>query len=120
MITGGANQLNPGRVEVPPGLLTVTPPVAPVPTTACMLVDELTVNDKALTPPIVTPVAPDKDVPVIFKMVPWVPCIGVNAVTVGRLIYPGNVAVPPGVVTLTLPDGPDGATAVMVVADTTL
>ena len=73
VITGGANHVKPGSVELPPGLVTVTPPVAPLPTMAWILVDELTVNEIALTPPTVTPVAPEKEVPVIFKMVPCVP-----------------------------------------------
>ncbi|MBK6829210.1 MAG: hypothetical protein IPG86_21420 [Chitinophagaceae bacterium] len=53
VITGGANHVKPGSVELPPGLVTDYTPVAP-PTMAWILVDELTVNEIALTPPTVT------------------------------------------------------------------
>ena len=45
------------------------------------------------------------------------------AVTTGGVVSnvkPASVAVPPGVVTLTLPEVPDATTAVMLVAETTL
>ena len=58
-------KVNPARVAVPPGVVTLTFPDAPVPTTAVMLVAELTVNDVAAVPPKLTAVAPVKFVPVI-------------------------------------------------------
>ena len=120
VITGVANQVKPGREEDPPGFVTITFPVPPLPTIALILVDELTMNDNTFIPPTVTPVVPVKEVPVIFKIVPSVPCIGVNDITVGKEIKPVIVAVPPGVVTVTAPDVPDGTTALIVVGDTTM
>ena len=120
MIVGGGNQVKPASEELPPGFVTVTLPVAPFPTIAVMLVEELTVNERAFIPPILTPVAPVKDVPEIFSTVPKVPFSGVKEVTVGNEMYPVNEPVPPTVVTLTDPDPPDGVMAVIVVGDTTI
>jgi hypothetical protein len=70
VITGGANHVNPASVEVPPGLVTTTLPVAPLPTMAVILLLEFIVNDKTFTPPTVIAVTPVSDVPVIFNIVP--------------------------------------------------
>ena len=122
VIIGAGINVNPANVAVPPGVVTLTLPEAPVPTTAVMLVDELTVNDEAATPPILTPVVPVKLVPVIVIVVPVTPLVGVNDVIVGAEINvkPANVAVPPGVVTLTLPEAPVPTTAVMLVDELTV
>jgi len=70
VIVGGGNQVKPASEELPPGFVTITLPVAPFPTIAVMLVEELTVNERAFIPPILTPVAPVKEVPEIFSTVP--------------------------------------------------
>ena len=114
--------VKPVAVAVPPGVVTLTLPVAPAPTIAVILVGEFTVNDCADTPPKLTAVAPVKFVPVIVIVAPDAPLVGVKDVIIGTGINvnPDRVAVPLGVVTLTFPDAPEPVTAVIVVALTTL
>ncbi len=122
VIVGGEIKIKPGLVPIPPGVVTATFPEDPNATTAMMLVAETTVNDAAAVPPKLTAVAPVKLVPVIVTVIPLTPLVGVKEVIVGAgiKIKPGLVAVPPGVVTETLPEDPDATTAVMLVADTTI
>jgi hypothetical protein len=114
--------VKPAIDAVPPGVVTLTLPDEPVPTTAVILVAELTVNDVAATPPKLTAVAPVKLVPVIVIEVPVPALVGLNEVIVGDGINakPATDAVPPGVVTLTLPDVPVPTTAVILVAELTV
>ena len=65
-VTSGAGvgmKVNPVLVAVPPGAVTTTLPLAPVPTIAVILVALLTQNCLAATPPNVTEDAPVKLVP---------------------------------------------------------
>ena len=93
-------------VAVPPGVVTLSGPVvAPVGTVAWIAVAEVTVK-LALNPLNVTDVAPVKLVPLIVTLVPTGPLVGVKLVTVGGFTTvnePVLVAVPPGVVTLSVP-----------------
>src|SRR5690348_17742396 len=84
---------------------------------AVILLDELTVNDNTLTPPIVTALIPSKEVPEICSRVPCVPWDGVNEFTVAIELYPDKESVPPGVVTIIEPPGPEGALATIRVGD---
>ena len=63
-----------------------------------------------------------KFVPVMVTEVPTGPLGGAKdeIVGVGTNVNPASVAVPTGLVTLTLPEVPDATTAVMLVAETTL
>jgi len=120
-----AANVNPTRVAVPPGVVTLTLPEVPDATTAVMLVAETTLNEVAAVPPKLTAVAPVKLVPVMVTVAPIAALIGLNDATVGAVgvpmnVNPARVAVPPGVVTLTLPEVPAATTAVMLVAETTL
>lgn len=85
-----------------------------------MEVEEVTVNEDAGTLPNLTSVAPEKLVPVILTTVLVPPLVGVNDVIVGAATYvnPANVAVPPGVATLTSPEAPAATTATIVVGET--
>jgi hypothetical protein len=76
----------------------------------------------AAVPPKLTAVAPVKLVPVIVIVAPVADEVGVNELMVGAGInvYPADIAVPPGVVTLTFPAVPFATTAVMLVALTTV
>ena len=69
---------------MPSGRTTVTFPVAPELTSAVIELAELTVKETTLTPPTVTAVAPERLVPVIVIIVPWVPFIGVKEVMDGN------------------------------------
>jgi len=121
-MVGTAINVNPAKVTVPPGVVTLTLPEVPVPTTAVMVVAFTTVNDVATVPPKLTAVAPVKLVPVMVTVVPLPTLVGVNEEMVGAAINvnPPKVAVPPGVVTLTLPEVPIPTTAVIVFASTTV
>ena len=122
VIVGAGKNKKSAIVAVPPGVVTVIFPDAPVPTTAVMLVDELTVYDEAAIPPKLIAVAPVKFVPVIVTDVPVAAFDGPNEVIVGGGINvkPAIDAVPPGVVILTLPDVPVPKTAVIDVAELTV
>ena len=61
------------EVPVPPGLVTDTVPVVPLPTTAVMLVALATLNDVTAVPPSVTAVVPVKLVPVMVMVAPTAP-----------------------------------------------
>jgi hypothetical protein len=121
MVGAGMNVKFVADEEVPPGFTKVITPVVPDPTVTVILVAVLAVI-VAGVPPIVTEVAPLRLVPVIVTVAPLAPVVGVNDVMVGAGMNanPAEEAVPPGVVTLTLPEAPAPTTAVMVVADTTV
>jgi hypothetical protein len=73
VIVGAGTYVKPfARLPVPPGVVTDTGfgPARPVGVTAVMLVALVTENDVAATPPIVTPLANVKLVPVIVIVVP--------------------------------------------------
>ena len=102
-------------VPVPPAVVTLTSPlVAPAGTVARMVVSEVTVK-VALVPLNATVVAPVKLVPLIVTLVPTGPLVGEKLAIVGGLTTvnePALVAVPPGVVTLMVPDeAPAGTVA---------
>ena len=50
------------------GVVTLTKPVEPEPTTAVIVVELTTINELAATPPKETAVAPEKSVPVIVTV----------------------------------------------------
>jgi hypothetical protein len=122
VIVGAGTYVKPVLAAVPPGVVTNTLPVAPLPTTAVMLVELTTVKEVAAVPPKLTAVALVKLVPVMVTVAPPAADVGVNDVTVGAAtkVKPASVAVPPMVVTDTLPDAPLATTAVMLVELTTV
>ncbi|MFH1242063.1 MAG: hypothetical protein V1689_06825 [Pseudomonadota bacterium] len=71
-----------GPSAVPPGVVTVTLPVDPVPTVAVIWVDELTVKEAAV-PPNVTALVPVKLVPWMVTDVPVPPDVGTKDMMVG-------------------------------------
>jgi len=113
VIVGGAINVNPEKDAVPPGLITLTFPDEPEPTTAFIVVEFTTVNDDAAVPPNVTAVAPVKFVPVIVTVAPGAAEAGVKdeMVGVGTNVNPARVAEPPNVVTVTFPEAPDATIA---------
>jgi hypothetical protein len=84
-IVGGGNwnAVNPALLPVPPGLVTLMLPVVPAPTTAVIVVAEVTVKEAAAVPPKLTAVAPVKLVPVRVTVEPLIAEVGVKLVTVG-------------------------------------
>ena len=122
VIAGVAINVKPVLVAVPPGVVTLILPEAPVPTTAVTVVVFTTENEVAAVPPKLAAVVPVKFVPVIVIIVPAAPDIGVNDVILGAgiNINPVNDTVPPGVVIDTAPLAPVNIMAVIVVAFTTI
>ena len=118
VIVGAAINVNPVRVPVPTGVVTLTLPDDPDATTAVILVALTKVNEVAAVPPKLTAVTPVKLVPVMVTVVPDPADVGVKEVMVGGTlnVNPARVAVPPPVVTLTLPVAPLPTTAVIRVA----
>jgi hypothetical protein len=80
---GGKARVKPARDAVPPVVVTLTAPVAPVPTTALILDALLTVYDAAGVPPKLTAVAPVKLVPVIITVAPGIADVGEKEVIAG-------------------------------------
>ena len=117
----GPEYVNPANVEVPVGVVALTLPEVPVPTTAVIDVALTTLNDVAAVPPKLTAEALLKLVPVMVTVVPFEAEVGENEEMVGlEYMYPDFVEIPLGVVTLTLPEVPVATTAVIVVAPTIL
>ena len=114
-------------VSLPPGVVTLhVPELAPAGTVAVICVAELTVND-AVVPASFTDVAPVRFVPVSVTLVPTGPLDGLKPVSVGAgggavtVKLEALVAVPPGVVTLHVPElAPAGTVAVICVAELTV
>lgn len=80
---GSALKVNPACEAVPPGVVILTLPDAPAPTTAVMLVADTTVKDVAAVPPKLTEVAPVKLVPVTVTVAPVAAEVGAKEVIVG-------------------------------------
>ena len=85
-IIAGADfiKVNPDSELLPSGANTWTEPDLPAPTTAVILVAEITVKDFASTPPKFTEVTPVKSVPVIVTTVPCVADVGTKDVMAGE------------------------------------
>jgi hypothetical protein len=120
-MVGAGIKVNPASTALPPGVVTETLPDEPVATTAVMVVELTTLKDAAAVPPKLTAVAPVKLVPVIVTVAPLAALRGLkdDMVGAGMKVNPACTALPPGVVTETLPEDPAATTAVMVVASTT-
>jgi hypothetical protein len=80
---GGTVYVNPAREAVPPGVVTEILPLAPVPTTAVILLGLLTLKDAAGTAPKATAVAPEKLAPFIWMVAPVVAELGVKELIIG-------------------------------------
>ena len=89
MIVGLVINVNvPVEVAVPLGVVTLMVPVLPLPTTAVIIVAELTVKLAAVVPPKLTAVAPVRFVPFIVTTVPLAPDVGVNVPMIGAAPVP--------------------------------
>lgn len=122
VIVGAAKNVNPVFIAVPAEVVTLTLPLAPVSTTAVIVVGETTVGVNAAVPPKLTVIGAIKLVPVIVTIVPFPALTGVNEVIVGARTNekPDFDAIPPGVVTLTLPLLPAPTVAVIPVEEVTV
>ena len=83
VIVGAGMNVNPSRDAVPPGVVRLTAPVDPLPTTAMIDVEETTVNELTGVPPNVMAIVLSKFVPVILMSVPVAAVVGVKEVIVG-------------------------------------
>ena len=116
---GGVAETNvkPATESTPPEPNTATCPLAPLPTTAAMAVALTRVKDWAATPPKVTAVIPLNAVPCMVTVWFLRAEVGEKEATSGgdteMKLNPARVAVPPGVVTATLPVAPVPTTAVI-------
>ena len=79
--------VKPGRVAVPPNVVTTISPDAPSPTMAVIRVDEFTVPEEDATPPKLTDGYPKKSVPNMVTAVPFVPDKGLNDWIVGGVYW---------------------------------
>jgi len=109
-------------VAMPPRVVRVIGPVAPLPMLAVSEVRLRTENEAAAIPPIDTALTPLKLVPVIDIAIPEPAVFGVNAVMEGgggmTMKFVGLLTVPPSVVTVIAPVcAPAGTLAVMAVED---
>jgi len=88
-----------------------------------MVVGLITVKEDAFVPPKLTDVTSLKFVPVIVKLVPFPPLVGVKDVMVGGTgitVNHARDAVPGGVTTVTLPEAPAATVAVILVEEFTV
>src|SRR5579863_1315798 len=69
-MAGEVEKIKPGKVAVPVGVTTWIVPLSPVPTTASMVDESITVKDAAAVPPKLTKVAPVKFSPLRTTGVP--------------------------------------------------
>lgn len=76
VMVGAGMKVNPSNDAEPPGVVRLTAPVEPVPTTAIMEVDERTVNDATGIPPNVITDVLLKLVPEIFNKAPAPALVG--------------------------------------------
>jgi len=122
VIVGAGMKVNPASKAEPPGVVRLTEPVAPIPTTATIEVEDTTVNEVTKVPPSVIADVLVKFVPVMLMIAPAAAVVGANAVIVGAGINvkPANEAVPPGVVRLTAPVEPELTLATIDVEETTV
>lgn len=120
-MTGAAVKVIVFAEALPPGVTTATFPVAPFPATASIRLSLITVKEVASTPPNFTEVVRFKDVPFIVTIDPGPTIEGEKEEIVGAGINvnPGKEPVPPGVVTLMLPEPPPITTADIVLGLTT-
>jgi hypothetical protein len=116
-MTGGGRNIKPAKWVVPPGVVMLTFPVAPPPTTANIVVGERTVKEVAATPPKLTAVAPVRSIPLIVIDAPLPAEAGENEAIAGggAKEKPDSASVSCGVVSVTSPDAPAPTTAVIVV-----
>jgi hypothetical protein len=82
---GGGMKVKPVLMAVPLGLVTLTEPVDPLPTTAVRVVELTIINDVAATLPNETAVTLplSKFVPVMVIVCPWAADVGVKLAIVG-------------------------------------
>jgi hypothetical protein len=122
VMVGAGMNANPASAAVPPGVVRLTTPVAPVPIIATIDEEETTVNDVTGVPPNVSTEVPVKFAPVILMIDPTPPLVGAKDVMVGggMKVNPASEAVPPGVVRLTTPVAPVPIIATIDVEETTV
>jgi hypothetical protein len=122
LILGAEKYVNPFAPAIPPGLVIRISPLDPLATTAVIFMLFTCVKEAAGVPPKLTAVAPCKSVPLIVTTVPLLPEAGVKDVIYGMGMNekPPLTAIPPGVVTLTLPFAPSLTIAVILVAELTI
>jgi hypothetical protein len=122
VMVGAGMNANPASAAVPPGVVRLTTPVAPVPIIATIDVEETTVNDVTGVPPNVITEVPVKFVPVMLMIDPSPALVGAKDVMVGAgiKVNPASEAVPSGVVRLTAPVEPFPTIAIIDVEETTV
>ena len=101
---------------MPNAVVTLTLPLVPPATTAVIVESLTTINEVAIVPPKLTEEAPVKLAPLIVTVVPVLAVDGANELILGTDITktnPAIVAMPPGVVTLTVPLAPLPTTAII-------
>jgi len=86
-MTGAGIKVKPARLELPEGLVTITLPDEPLPSTAVILVLLTTLKEAAAVPPKLTAVVPVKFVPVRVTVCPGFAEMGLKAVSVGVIVF---------------------------------
>lgn len=112
-MVGGKAKINPGSSAIPSAVVTETLPVSPVPTTALMVLAEITVKLAAGLEPKFTFVTSVNALPVIVTVVPLAAIAGVKdlILNIGVKTKLLIAAVPPGVLTTISPLSPSPTNA---------
>jgi hypothetical protein len=122
VIVGAGINVKPFKRAVPPGVVKLSAPEDPLPTTATIVVDETTVNEVTGVPPRVIADVASKLLPVMVINALVAATVGVKDIMMGAgiNIKPFKLAVPPGVVKLSAPVEPLPILATMEVDETTV
>jgi hypothetical protein len=122
VMMGAGINIKPFKLAVPPGVVKLSTPEDPLPTTATIVVDETTVNEVTGVPPRVIADAASKLLPVMVINALVAATVGVKDIMMGAgiNIKPFKLAVPPGVVKLSAPVEPLPILATMEVDETTV
>lgn len=94
MTGGNGMNVKPASVAEPPGVVTLTTPVAPVPTTTTTSVGLTGIKLATGTPPSVAPVVKSKPVPLMETFAPGVAVAGIKLVIVGGGAKPNPAKLP--------------------------
>jgi hypothetical protein len=116
------NAIYPGKLLVPPAVVTETIPEPPEGVIATIVVAEITVNVLAEIPPKLTAVAPRKLFPVMVTLVPAIETAGIIEFTTGGGIKtnPAKESFPVDVATNTYPEAPLPTEALIAWEDNTV
>ena len=122
LMMGAGMNVKPLSVALPPLVINSREPEDPLPTVANTVEEVMRLKEATKLPPSLMEVISFKFAPVIVMMFPLPAALGEKSIRVGGAINknPSIVALPPGVVTASVPDDPVPTSAKINVEETTV